>query len=58
MNCESQHQMAVSESASCSRQFITNEEIPYSHWAVGGYNNNCSSNTQSNHLTSKSQRSF
>jgi len=37
---ETQHQMAVCQSISLSSQFtrITNEEIPYSHWAVGGYN--------------------
>jgi hypothetical protein len=35
---ESQQQMAVCQSASCSSQFITDEEIPYGYWAVGGYN--------------------
>jgi len=35
---ETQHQIAVCESASCSSQFITDGEIPYRHWAIGGYN--------------------
>jgi len=35
---EIRHQMAVCQSTSCSSQFITDEEIPNSHWAIGGYN--------------------